>query len=377
MKLSELSSKKKAGLMIIMAAFLVAFLAWAVLRDFGPSREGTLADTRGGIPDGDSEQVDTSKMVAYGNTYTPADRMWDDLETGESAEDEDLYSGNGEENISTSGSASSGTNAMPSSVNPMEDILSDDEPTQQSSSQSGKTGAGAPKPGEPGYKEYKMNKYREETAAAVEASRKKEEPAPEEVTPPPPTPVALGSEAELRRSGTISSLESEWGDNGFSSLEEKKEAHDGSSGRPFECMFVRQEKLREGTRVSVRLLEDLSVGGALIPRNTHLQAVCKIGERLELRVQSLEMGSRIYTLGYVAYDTDGYEGIYCPDLHKQDREQAQTRGLGLFNALIGSRVGRTVSEVVQTGVSIAQSRSGEVTVTVPAGYRFFLVKSEE
>ena len=39
-------------------------------------------------------------------------------------------------------------------------------------------------------------------------------------------------------------------------------------------------------------------------------------------------------------------------------------------------MGRLASEAVQTGVSVAQTRTGEVTVTVPAGYRFFIVKQQ-
>ena len=47
--------------------------------------------------------------------------------------------------------------------------------------------------------------------------------------------------------------------------------------------------------------------------NTHLAAICKIGDRLELQVRSLEMNGRIIPLALDAYDTDGLQGIYCPE----------------------------------------------------------------
>ena len=44
--------------------------------------------------------------------------------------------------------------------------------------------------------------------------------------------------------------------------------------------------------------------------------------------------------------------------------------------VIGGRMARLASEAVQTGVSVAQSKSGEVTVSVPSGYRFFIVRKQ-
>jgi len=65
--------------------------------------------------------------------------------------------------------------------------------------------------------------------------------------------------------------------------------------------------------VTLRLLEDYDADGIRIPANTHLAAICKIGKRLELQVRSLEMNGRIIPLALDAYDTDGLQGIYCPE----------------------------------------------------------------
>ena len=86
--------------------------------------------------------------------------------------------------------------------------------------------------------------------------------------------------------------------------------------RPFRCMFVRDEKIKSGQRVTVRLLEEYSLDGIRIPANTHLQAICKIDDRLRLSIRSLEMNGRIIPLQLEAYDSDGLAGIYCPEASK-------------------------------------------------------------
>ena len=58
---------------------------------------------------------------------------------------------------------------------------------------------------------------------------------------------------------------------------------------PFKCMFVKSQKIHDGERIRIRLLEDYNADGISIPANTHLTAICKIGKRLELSVLSIQM----------------------------------------------------------------------------------------
>lgn len=83
--------------------------------------------------------------------------------------------------------------------------------------------------------------------------------------------------------------------------------------RPFRCMFIRDEKVSNGQRVTVRLLEEYALDGVIIPANSHLTAICKISDRLELDVKSWEINGRIIPLQLCAYDMDGLKGIYCPE----------------------------------------------------------------
>ena len=148
--------------------------------------------------------------------------------------------------------------------------------------------------------------------------------------------------------------------------------------RPFRCMFVRDQKLVSGQRVTLRLLEDLPLYGVIIPANTHLSAICKIGDRLELQVRSLEMNGRIIPLTLDAYDTDGLQGIYCPETaSSKASKRAADDAVSTAGQTFGGLVGDIASTVIRTGASIAKSATGELSVSVVSGYEFYLVKSEK
>ncbi|MBR0299158.1 MAG: conjugative transposon protein TraM [Bacteroidales bacterium] len=129
--------------------------------------------------------------------------------------------------------------------------------------------------------------------------------------------------------------------------------------------------------MTLRLLEDYVGGGVCIPANTHLAAICKIGDRLELQVRSLEMNGRIIPLALDAYDTDGLQGIYCPETSAaKSAKKASDDAISTAGQTFGGLVGDLASTVIRTGATIAKSASGEVSVNVVSGYEFYLVKAE-
>ena len=167
----------------------------------------------------------------------------------------------------------------------------------------------------------------------------------------------------------VFSLDDEFTDDGVNYPEDSK--------RPFRCMFIRDEKLKEGQRVTLRLLETYEENGIRIPANSHLNAICKIGNRLELNVKSVEMNGKIIPLNLCAYDTDGLKGIYCPETSSnKNAKKAENDALSASGATFGGLVGDIANTIIRTGVNIARSSSGEVSVNVSSGYEFFLVKSE-
>ena len=181
-------------------------------------------------------------------------------------------------------------------------------------------------------------------------------------------PASIDLSAVGSSDGIISTLDDDFSD---------AAVHYEGTKRPFRCMFVRDQKLKSRQRVTLRLLEDYVDGSVRIPANTHLAAICKLGDRLELSVRSLEMNGRIVPLALDAYDTDGLQGIYCPETSaSKNSRQASNDAISAAGTTFGGLVGDLASTVLRTGASIARSASGEVSVSVVSGYEFYLVKSE-
>lgn len=182
----------------------------------------------------------------------------------------------------------------------------------------------------------------------------------------------------VKRSGSVSNLDTDVSQelgNGFSTLDGTDMWVSGEAGKPYRCMFTRDEKVRSGQRVTLRLLEDLVIGGIHIPRNTHLQGVVSISERMEIAVTSLDMGGRIVSFHFEAYDTDGGKGIYCSDL-SQARRSVTEQGIATITSTLSSLLGRVARDAASVGASIVRNKSGEATVSVPAGYTFYIVEQQ-
>ncbi len=368
----KLTERQKLGLLIIGLAVILSVSILPVLKRKKPS--GTGPETTGvEIQDPETVAHESSKIKAYRSSSNGnAERMWSDLQDSQ----EDPYREPAEES-STQKARGTTADAMYGDITSQPRRSPERETTQTRASSRG----GEPGPGDPGYREYRMKQYYDNTDATVRrgeavkdsimrASSREDVPQPQD-----DAATVIGDSAPIRRSSAMSTLDTNPGQ-GFSSLSADDDKVPTDERYPFECMFVRAEKVRNGSRVSVRLLEDMVVGGTLIPKNTHLMAMCAISERLNLTVSSVEMNSKIYQLGYEAYDTDGGKGIYCPDLGGDTRRSVKSRGFSAIGQVIGGRMARLASEAVQTGVSVAQSKSGEVTVSVPSGYRFFIVRKQ-
>ena len=148
--------------------------------------------------------------------------------------------------------------------------------------------------------------------------------------------------------------------------------------RPFKCMFVKSQKIHDGERIRVRLLENYEADGISIPANTHLTAICRIGKRLELSVLSMQMNGIIVPLSLEAYDTDGLPGIYCPEtISSKSATQASNDAISAAGSTFGGLVGDIANTIIRTGANLARSANGKVSVSVVSGYEFFLVNNDK
>ena len=97
---------------------------------------------------------------------------------------------------------------------------------------------------------------------------------------------------------------------------------------------------------------------------------------MQLNIASIEIGGRIISLNYDAYDNDGTKGIYCSDVDDEKARQAAQQGRQIGRAALRSNVGRIGSDILQMGQVVLQSTGGEKSVTIPEGYQFYIVRSK-
>lgn len=317
------------------------------------------------IPDAELQEIKDSKSDAYmtSSGSSAIEDYWNDCE--------DEYAKPKEEQDSDNVSETAAENGYTS-----KDLFGSDEQAPQGKP-SGRSSGNGTNPYRETAKEREQRHQKRREEAIELADRMQKGPGQEgsSAEDPAPETIVIPS-AEVRRSDIISSLDESWSDSGVSSLDDHTGSIDADEQHPFKCMFVREEKIKSGQRVSVRLLEDIVVGGTLIPKNSHMMASCTINKRLEMEIASIEMQGRILTLGYEAFDIDGTKGIYCPDTGTTSRT-VKNKGTSLAGTTLSSRVGRLAGDVVTTGVSLIESASGEMTVSVPAGYTFFIVKKKQ
>ena len=365
----KLNKQKKAGLMLIGIGLLLITMVILSIMDKGSSKGSESEATSNvyqDIPEATVPKMNDSKTEAYveENTRRPSIvEHWDNcMETTEEKEKDNTSS---QDNYSTGGVTN-------------EDLFGQSTTTASGGSAS---------------RNYE-NPYRESHQEREERHRRRQEEAIEMAERMQSGTTATDADhesidetavistvveapaAEIRRSSVISSLDDMQDVNGISSLNSIDDSVIDDVNRPFKCMFSKSMKVRSGDRVSVILLEDMLIGGTFIPKNTHVMGIGKINDRLEMEITSIEMGGRIIPFGYEAYDIDGSKGIYCPDVGS-DGKTIRSRGTSLASSTLNSRMGRIAGDIVNTGVSILQGRDGEKTVSIPAGYTFFIMKKKE
>lgn len=402
----ELSGKQKAAVLIIIggvSCLLVASMLYDYFSSKNQEEEVEAPSATMEMPDAMVDEVEESKTEAYRRTdVRNVDKYWDDSAVSDddideilegTAESENKSQGSGGASSSSRSSSSSSshgggkrTEAAPITV---DDLFDSDEGKQSSkkgssassgrSSSASSSGSGTQKRETGEERKQRYERERQEAAARAAAGSgavttsdltgQQEGSAGTTVAEEKEERVVLGEDATIRKAEAGSSLD----ENSDSYGEAESEEDD----YPFQCMFVRQTRLKNGDRVAVRLLEDMEVNGVLVQKNTHLMAYCSIDERVKLEISNINVRGKLYRINYEAYDMDGGLGIYCPDLNNGVGKQVKSTGSNLINRIIGTKVNSIAREVVNTGVSIAGNAGSDISVTVPAGYTFFIVKKKK
>ena len=357
---------RKVLLYVGFGGIVVSVLVMAICSAFG-GRGSSVTEEQVSInvPEGVAVPVSDSKTEAYRNTHISTDQYFAQLS---SEDDISLVSSDGDDSNEEPLSAGEDEGAAAKRVFGDAEVASVSRTVERSPVKSGMTGSS-------GYGSMTQDQRLEYDRRRAEMVRDvltegeiagqagnddDDKPRPEMLSR---NDIATGND------GIITSLDDDFDDPSV--------RYSSSAKVPFRCMFVRDQKVVDGQRVTVRLLEDYSVDGVFVPANTHLAAMCKVSDRLELSVRSVEINGRILPLQLVAYDTDGMAGIYCPETSaSRNSRRASSDAISAANSTFGGLVGDLANTVLRTGATIAKSASGELSVKVVSGYEFYLVKSE-
>jgi len=74
-------------------------------------------------------------------------------------------------------------------------------------------------------------------------------------------------------------------------------------------------KVEKDSRIRIRLLEDVVVGGVVIPKNQCLYGIVSSfsPQRVEIRISSVIIDGIIQNISLEVYDLDGLKGLYVPE----------------------------------------------------------------
>ncbi|TSJ40941.1 conjugative transposon protein TraM [Mucilaginibacter corticis] len=113
-----------------------------------------------------------------------------------------------------------------------------------------------------------------------------------------------------------------------------------------------------GSRIRLRLLDDINAGGCLITKGTYLYALISgfSGQRVNLAVRSILYGSKILPVKLEVYDLDGLAGLYVPGSSFRDF----TKDLGT-NTINGVSLDGNSSLVMSTIGKMFESTSSAIS----------------
>lgn len=114
-------------------------------------------------------------------------------------------------------------------------------------------------------------------------------------------------------------------------------------------------KAVEGSRLRLRLLDDIEVGQTTIPKGSYLYATMSnfANQRVKGTVKSVFMNDDLIKINLSIYDTDGLEGLYVPE--STFRETAKDIGSQTMNTPPNFNTGTTIeSAFVQWGMNAVQ-----------------------
>ena len=146
------------------------------------------------------------------------------------------------------------------------------------------------------------------------------------------------------------------------------------------------QSIADGQSVKLRTLEPMWIGNSLLPKNTMVVGAARLqGERLEIKIESIEALGCIMDVDLSVYDSDGQEGINIPNSLEGD-------ALKEIGANMGSTMGSSINLTTNAGAQLASDvgkglingvsqylnkRLRTSKVKLKAGYKIMLKQNEQ
>lgn len=147
-------------------------------------------------------------------------------------------------------------------------------------------------------------------------------------------------------------------------------------------------KAQDGSRVRLRLLDDVQIGEVLVKKGTYLYATMSgfSKQRVKGTVKSVMVGDNIHQINLSMYDTDGLEGLYVPSsTFKETVDDAASSAMSQnMNLNNGTSTGNNVGQWAMQGVQQAYQRTSQAIskaiktnkVRIKYGTKVFLINGK-
>ena len=114
-------------------------------------------------------------------------------------------------------------------------------------------------------------------------------------------------------------------------------------------------KAVDGSRVRLRLLDDIEINGTVVTKGSYIYAIMSGfgSQRVKGNVKSILVDDELMKVSLSIYDTDGLEGLYVPG--SSFRETAQDVASGAMNGNMTFNNGSTSNSFSQWGMQAIQN----------------------
>ncbi len=174
--------------------------------------------------------------------------------------------------------------------------------------------------------------------------------------------------------GSLGGLGVDSQQNGFYSYNDNVPVADQQNA--IEAVIHETQTLVAGSTVKLRLVNDVYINGALIPKDVFVFGIASLnGERLSIKISTIRYRNSIFPVDLAVFDMDGADGIYIPgaitrDVAKESADQGvQNLDFTTYDPSVGA-------QAASAGISAAKSLFSRkvklVKVTVKAGYQVLL-----